>query len=76
MMFLCKKNIAGIQLWFSLYRLMEVLKKLATGEEKIDMTRMSNLIHRKVLDSLSAVSCKLLLTILLPNQILSLTPKT
>ena len=55
---------------------MEVLKKLATGEEKIDMTRMSNLIHRKVLDSLSAVSCKLLLIILLPNQILSLTPKT
>ena len=40
-----------------------MLKKLATGEEKIDMTRMSNLIHRKVLDSLSAVSCQLLLTI-------------
>ena len=39
-----------------LCRLTEVLKKLATGEEKIDMTRISNLVHRKVLDSLSAVS--------------------
>ena len=37
-------------------RLKDVLEKLGSGEEKLDMTRISNLIHRKVLDSLSAVS--------------------
>ena len=39
-------------------RLKDVLGKLGSGEEKLDMTRISNLIHRKVLDSLSAVSCR------------------
>ena len=40
------------------FRLMEVLKDIATGKEKMDMPRISNLAHRKVLDSLSSVSRK------------------
>ncbi|KAK3592274.1 hypothetical protein CHS0354_037563 [Potamilus streckersoni] len=36
-------------------RLTDILNKLATGQEKIDMTRMYNVIHRKVLERLSSV---------------------
>ncbi|KAL3870528.1 hypothetical protein ACJMK2_038582 [Sinanodonta woodiana] len=41
---------------FQIYpRLTDLLNKLATGQEKIDMTRMYNVIHRKILERLSSV---------------------
>nr|KAG5705771.1 hypothetical protein BaRGS_027430 [Batillaria attramentaria] len=36
-------------------KLKELLKKIADGEEKIDMDRIANLIHRRVLDALNTI---------------------
>lgn len=40
----------------SVARLQELLKKICDGEEAIDMERISNLIHRRVLEALNDVS--------------------
>ncbi len=39
-----------------LFRLLTALKKLGTEEEKLNMKRMKDVIHRKILESQSSVS--------------------
>ena len=39
-------------------RLHEVLSKISSGAEKVDMRRMSELVHKKVLELASNVSIK------------------
>ena len=36
-------------------RLFEVLERLGSGKEEVDMTRMHTVIHRRILEAMSAV---------------------
>ena len=49
-----------IQIWYfmvlRLCRLKDLLCNIAEGRERLDMDRMANLVHRRVLDTLSGVS--------------------
>lgn len=42
---------------YVLFRVMEVLTALGEGTEKIDMTRMKNILNQRIIKVLNLVSC-------------------